>query len=417
MPYILNKTNGSTIAIVQDASLDVTTDLTFLGRNYAGYGEYQNENFLRLLENFNNTTAPGKPVEGQLWFNSSNKKINVYDGINWKGIANLDISQTNPSESKTFLAGDLWYDSLAAQLYVYNGTSFILIGPPTGDDTKSAWKGSREYSAAEGTQSPKFNLKAVVGTKNDVIALISADSYTVIEGSQSFPVYPGQTVIKKGITLIGSNAITGVSENNGIYFWGSAAHALSANTSTDTQKLLYVKNTSTNKDYSLPFINTSTSELSSIPYYDTGLTYNPSSKILRAQFFDGTATKAYYADLAERYEADKLYDPGTVLVLGGEKEVTVTDKFADTRVAGIVSENPAYMMNSGAGSDETHPYIALKGRVPCKVVGAINKGDLLVTSTHPGYAMAAINPNCGALIGKALGSQSEGFGIVEVLVV
>ena len=102
---------------------------------------------------------------------------------------------------------------------------------------------------------------------------------------------------------------------------------------------------------------------------------------------------------------------------GGEKEVTTTDKFADTRVAGIVSKNPAYMMNSGAGTDETHPYIALKGRVPCKVVGTINKGDLLVTSTYPGYAAATTYPDSGTVIGKALGTQSEGFGVIEVLVV
>jgi hypothetical protein len=75
------------------------------------------------------------------------------------------------------------------------------------------------------------------------------------------------------------------------------------------------------------------------------------------------------------------------------------------------------MMNSEAGSDETHPYIALKGRVPCKVVGYVKKGDLVVTSSTPGYGCAAISVSAGAIIGKALGSQSEGFGIIEVLVV
>jgi len=140
--------------------------------------------------------------------------------------------------------------------------------------------------------------------------------------------------------------------------------------------------------------------------------YNPSSNVLNV-----TATSARYADLAERYEADAVYDEGTVLVLGGEKEVTVTSTFADTRVAGIVSKNPAYMMNSEAGTDETHPFIALKGRVRCKVQGYINKGDLIVTSSTPGYGIAASNVFGGAIIGKALGTQSEGFGVIEVLVV
>jgi hypothetical protein len=133
---------------------------------------------------------------------------------------------------------------------------------------------------------------------------------------------------------------------------------------------------------------------------------------------DTTASRARYADLAERYAADAVYEYGTVLVIGGNKEVTVTDKYADTRVAGIVSKNPAYMMNSEAGNDETHPFIALKGRVLCKVVGSINKGDLLVTSVYPGHAASwASHAQEGSVIGKALGTQSEGFGVIEVLVV
>ena len=130
----------------------------------------------------------------------------------------------------------------------------------------------------------------------------------------------------------------------------------------------------------------------------------------------GSTLQSTFADLAERYEADAVYEPGTVLVVGGEKEVTVTSQFADTRVAGIVSKNPAYMMNSKAGNNETHPYIALKGRVPCKVIGPINKGDLLVTSAHPGYACAGQNVFGSAVIGKALEDKSEGFGVIEVKV-
>ena len=99
------------------------------------------------------------------------------------------------------------------------------------------------------------------------------------------------------------------------------------------------------------------------------------------------------------------------------KEVTTTTKFADTRVAGIVSKKPAYLMNSDAGNDETHPAIALKGRVPCKVHGYIERGDLLVTSDYAGYATAAKSVSEGAVIGKALQSNSQGFGVIEVLVV
>lgn len=417
MPYILNKTNGSTITVVQDASIDLTTDLTFVGKNYAGYGEYQNENFLKLLENFASGTPTAKPIEGQLWFDNINKKINFYDGLNWKGLASLEISDVNPISSKNFLSGDLWYDRVAAQLYVYNGSSFVLIGPLTGDDTKSGWKGSREYSSLEGLESPKYNLKAVIGARNEVIALVSSESYTIIQGSQSYPVYGLQGVVKKGITLIGSDPIIGSSESAGIYFWGSAAHALTSNTATNAERIVYVSNTTTNRDYSIPFMNTSTSTTSSLPFFDTGLTYNPSSKTLRTSIFNGIATSAYYADLAERYETDSYYDVGTVVVIGGNKEITVTHTHADTAVAGVISHKPAYMMNSDAGTDETHPYVALRGRIPCKVIGPVKKGELLVTSAYPGYAESmSNNDNPNSVLGKSLENFTGPKGLIEILV-
>ena len=119
----------------------------------------------------------------------------------------------------------------------------------------------------------------------------------------------------------------------------------------------------------------------------------------------GTATSARYADLAERYEADAEYAPGTVLVFGGEKEVTQSTTKMDRRKAGIVSTNPAHLMNAEAGDDSTHPAVALQGRVPCKVVGEVRKGDLMITSSVPGCAEAwreEGDPRMGSVIGKSL---------------
>jgi hypothetical protein len=96
------------------------------------------------------------------------------------------------------------------------------------------------------------------------------------------------------------------------------------------------------------------------------------------------ATSAQYADLAENYLADTDYAPGTVVVFGGEQEITVTTEAADERVAGVVSTNPAYLMNSG----EPGLPIALRGKVPVRVVGPVTKGDSLVTSTTPGVAFS-----------------------------
>ncbi len=141
-----------------------------------------------------------------------------------------------------------------------------------------------------------------------------------------------------------------------------------------------------------------------------------SSGDIYANIFQGTATSARYADLAERYEADAILEPGTVVCFGGAKEITACDHENDHAVAGVVSTDPAYMMNSAAGNNDTHPYVALTGRVPVKVVGPVAKGDLLVASGVKGHAMVNNNAKAGTIIGKAIGSSDSGEGVVEALI-
>lgn len=415
MSYILNKTNGSVVATVQDATIDKTTDLTFVGRNYAGYGEIQNENFLKLLENFSNSTSPSKPIEGQLWYDPNSKHLNVYDSSNWKSIATLEINSANPINLVVPTVGDLWYNDTEQQLYVFNGSSYSLIGPPIGADSNAGWRG--DFESADG-QNKIYNTKAVID--GETIATVSNQEYSLNGAlSGNYTIYSPGAKVYKGINLTGADPATGNSEAANNYFWGSAAHALHANTATYANGFATEIDT-TNKYNPVAFLSTSTDSFTdgtiSIDY---GFTYNPSTHYVKATRFEGVATSAFYADLAERYEADAIYQPGTVVVIGGEKEVTISEIYGDTRVAGIVSTNPAYMMNSDAGSDETHPYIALKGRVPCQVVGTINKGDLLVTSSTPGHATAWLGGSApdGTVIGKALECHFEGLGTIEVFVI
>ena len=125
--------------------------------------------------------------------------------------------------------------------------------------------------------------------------------------------------------------------------------------------------------------------------------------------------QATYADLAEYYEGDQTYKPGMVLVFGGDKEVTTTDKMNDTRAAGVVTTNPAYIMNSEQTGIKV--CIALAGRVPCWVVGRVKKGDLLTTSSTPGCAVKANTPTLGAIIGKALEDKDTGeASVIQVAV-
>ena len=127
-----------------------------------------------------------------------------------------------------------------------------------------------------------------------------------------------------------------------------------------------------------------------------------------------TATQAQYADLAEKYESDSEYEPGTVVVFGGEKEVTACDMQGSHAVVGVISTDPAYMMNSEAEGQ----YVALTGRVPCKVTGPVAKGDLLVCSAESGHAEVNNEAKPGTILGKAIGEwpEGEGPGIIEVLV-
>jgi hypothetical protein len=154
---------------------------------------------------------------------------------------------------------------------------------------------------------------------------------------------------------------------------------------------------------------------------DTDNTYNIGSAVAKyaniyATLFRGTATESYYADLAENYTADAEYEPGTVLVFGGAAEVTTTNIRGDRRVAGVVSTNPAHLMNSELDSDNVTA-LALQGRVPCKVLGSVKKGDLLVAAAIPGYAMVDNDAKVGTVIGKALENKdSNDRGVIEIVV-
>ncbi len=135
-----------------------------------------------------------------------------------------------------------------------------------------------------------------------------------------------------------------------------------------------------------------------------------------ATTFNGTATQAQYADLAENYLADNQYEVGTVLIFGGDAEVTTTSLRGDTRVAGVVSENPAHLMNSSLQGDNVTA-VALTGRTPIKVIGVVQKGDMLTSSSTQGFATRTTDPKVGTVIGKALENKTDaGEGVIEAVV-
>jgi len=127
MAYQINKTDGTIISTVADGQVDtLSTDLTLIGKNYSGFGESLNENFIKLLENFSSTQAPTYPLRGQIWFDTAENKLKVYNGSDFIPVSSATISSTQP---ETLSIGDLWWDNVAAQLYFFDGTNPILLAP------------------------------------------------------------------------------------------------------------------------------------------------------------------------------------------------------------------------------------------------------------------------------------------------
>jgi len=127
MSYTINKTDGSILATVADGQIDqLSSDLTLIGKNYSGFGDALNENFVKLLENFSDTAPPTTPIRGQIWFDVSELKLKVYTGSSFQPVSSATIASTQPT---TLGVGDLWFNDIDRQLYFYDGTTTILLGP------------------------------------------------------------------------------------------------------------------------------------------------------------------------------------------------------------------------------------------------------------------------------------------------
>ena len=151
----------------------------------------------------------------------------------------------------------------------------------------------------------------------------------------------------------------------------------------------------------------------------TDNTYDLGSSAKKYANIYGHSVHATYADLAERYATDVPYESGTVVILGGEAEITVTSEARDVAVAGVISTNPAVKLNADAGNSETHPYVALRGRVPCLMIGPVSKGDLIVTADNePGYAQSIGKENAGrSVFAKSIETDlTEGKRLIEVVI-
>ena len=455
MAYTINLTDGTIFAVVADGTINTSSSMTLVGKNYAGYGEFLDENFIHLLENSSNTTAPGAPLTGQLWWDKTNSLLKVYNGTAFKTISAATASASAPTSNST---GDIWFDTTNQQLKVWNGASWVLIGPAYTAGTGTT--GAIVDTITDNTAVSHVVIKLYVS--DQIVGIVSKDAAFTPQVALT-----GYTTIRPGITL--ATSISGVSQ----LFQGTATDAQTLDGIDSTGFLSSTSNDTTTG--TLGILNDS--GLSVGADQDARISITGSDVFFRNQTQDGNivlqvndggvtttiatfyggnatanfgnalsagsiahsgsngvgnigssssyfnqvfaqATTALYADVAERFEADVAYEPGTVVELGGSAEITLVQHELSDRVFGVISTRPAFTMNGGAGDNITHPPVAMTGRVPVKVTGSIRKGDRLVSAGN-GIARSAMAGEATAfnVIGRALTDKLDtSTGTVEAIV-
>lgn len=589
MAYTINLTDGTVFATIADGTVNTASSMILVGKNYAGYGEFLDENFVHLLENGSNTTAPSAPLTGQLWWDKTNSLLKVYNGTIFKTISAATSSATAPVSN---VQGDLWYDTVNQQVKVYTGSGFIVVGPaftssegtagavpetindsgatphfvttlyvnntrvaivskdanftpaapvnttfPTiytgitltnsgspvfaGTATNAALLDSLDSTdfmratantATTGTIRINNDSGLFVGTANAAVisesgndGLVTAGisggnliirsnvggtTYNVASALGSNGTFAIANAATVGTTLSATGNITGgnlvtagqvtatgnVTGGNVITSAlvrgatvSATANVIGGNIST-AGLITATGNISTSANISGTYIIGNGSQLtglslgvsvtkfqngttegvagtsggninfnvggvSNVVVIDTSTLYanivnvnnittagnatgnigsvsNPFNRVF------AQSTTALYADVAERFAADDVYTAGTVVELGGDKEITRSTTDLSENVFGVISTRAAYLMNGGAGDDNTHPAVAMTGRVPVQVVGYVNKGDRLVSAGN-GVARAARPGEATAfnVIGRALVAKSTPeLGEVEAIV-
>jgi hypothetical protein len=423
MSYTINLTDGALFATIADGTINTSSSMTLVGKNYAGYGQFLDTNFIHLLENASNTTAPGAPLTGQLWWDSGNGLMKVYTGTTWKTISSATSSSTAPSNNVT---GDLWYDTVNQQLNVWTGTAWLLVGPQF-----TAGQGTTGAIAATITDNTSVTHTVVELYVNDAIVGIVSKDATFTPAVA----IPGYTTVRPGITLatiVGSQVplFQGTSTDSQSLGGVSASSFMRTDANTSTSGTLSVLNNtglavgaSSNFRVSVSGNDVTLRNQTSGGnlYLGVNVAGNVSPTLVMYGSngaISGNQINANYADVAERFEADEVMLPGTVVELGGSAEITQVSAELSEKVFGVISTRAAYLMNSSAGSDATHPPVAMTGRVPVNVVGSIARGDRLVSAGN-GLARAAQVGEATAfnVIGRALRDKLDtGPGTVEAIV-
>lgn len=483
MAYTIDRFSRTPLTTVEDGTLNETTDIKFVGKNYAGYGEVHNENFLHMLEHFAGANQPPKPVSGQIWYDTVSDRMKFRDEANtWRSIGGAEVAAIQPAGLAN---GDFWWDSSNEQLYVFNGSTFILIGP---------------QDAGEGvTQMVSQNILNIADVNKSVIVSFINDVPQFVISNEEFQIkdVPGNTldgfnILKKGITFRETDPSTGVADG-GYYLHGTARNAMllggvdasnyvqTGGASFDSQisldagliiddgfEIISVAASPSNhavlknglgpqSEIHFKTLDAESNEVHSITINSSGIVpgitsgdyhlgteikpfdqvwstsfkgtadradqlrlglsgndyryaseaatpgtiaVRDSNNTITADIFEGTATQARFADLAEKYTTQKVWPVGTVMHICEEEEYEAAPCLLDSYPVGVISNSPAYLMNK----DIKGQALALEGRVPVRVVGLVKKGDKVYVDAE---GTASVHFNGNPLVGIALESSDQ----------
>jgi hypothetical protein len=218
MSYTITLTDGSIFATIADGTINTTSSMTLVGKNYAGYGQFLDTNFIHLLESASNSTAPGAPITGQLWWNNTPNAgvLSLYMGTDWKTLSAMSVSATTPSSSIYSTTGDLWYDTTNQQVNIWTGTAWLLVGP--------------QFTAGTGVTGAFANVITDTNTLTHKVIELVVNSAVVGIISEDVAFTPQSTIlgfsnVNPGLQL--ANIVSGVGGTSIPAFWGTGSSGVS----------------------------------------------------------------------------------------------------------------------------------------------------------------------------------------------
>ena len=443
IPTVTGNGSAGNSIVIADGSLDSSTFLDLPGRNYSGYGQPVDTNMVKLMQNFANSSVPApesKLLAGQLWFDTSNANasspgvLRIYSGFSgvWLKVVASDpnvatsnssfrgtltvsgtINTTNGNVSNSFSVGNALTVGNVINTVDLNSNGNVSFSGPFANIANLV---TSNIAANSVTGNGQLSGNWTVASGNFTV---SSGNLSVSSNITSGGTISGVDMIASGnIAIAGNSTINGNSTVNGnLSVTGNisakgAAPQLQYNNSGNIAGAVGLTWASSSQILTIP--NAAVGGSLTTTAITTGAAGTPGSLTGTWTLTTGSRLNATYADLAERFAADDVYEAGTVVELGGSNEITIVKSDLSDKVFGVVSDTAGHIMNSMAGSDDTHPPIAMSGRVKVKAKGHISKGDRLVSAGNGIARAAALNEATSFnVIGRALeDKQTDGIGHV-----